>query len=224
MQFDAVLFDCDGVLVDSETIATQALHRSLQDIGLDFTVEHVFATFTGQSFAHCVAIIEDYMGRPIPSEFVPNNRTYFRELLEKELVPMPGIKDVLSSLQTPYAVVTNSRKRELDLKLTRTGINEFFPMERRFDTETVGVAKPDPEIYKRAAAAMNVDITRCLILEDSFPGMAAGAGSGATLWGYCPHLTQEQLDEFGVTQVVSDWAEFAELFHQANTGNPKRNS
>lgn len=217
MQFDAVLFDCDGVLVDSETIATHALHRSLQDIGLDFTIEHVFATFTGQSFAHCVAIIEDYLGHAIPSEFVPNNRRYFRELLEEQLVPMPGIKEVLASLQLPYAVVTNSQKRELDLKLTRTGIDHFFPMDRRFDTETIGVAKPDPEIYIRAAARMNVDITRCLILEDSFPGMAAGTGSGATVWGYCPHLTQEQLDEFGVTQVLSDWAEFAGLFQRANS-------
>src|SRR5690606_18763870 len=152
-------------------------------------------------------------------EFVPNNRRYFRELLDKELVPMAGIKEVLSSLQTPYAVVTNSQKRELDLKLTRTGIDHFFPLERRFDTETIGVAKPDPEIYIRAAARMNVEITRCLILEDSFPGMAAGTGSGATVWGYRAHLTQEQLDDFGVTQVLSDWAEFADLFQRANAGS-----
>ncbi len=101
------------------------------------------------------------------------------------------------------------------MKLTHTGLDSFFPSERRFDTETVGVAKPNPEIYQRAAAALGLNIKRCLIVEDSFPGVSAGVHSGATVWCYRPHLTQEELDEFGVTCVFNDWQQFIPLFKQA---------
>lgn len=211
---DAVLFDCDGVLVDSEVIATRALHQSLLDINQPMTIDEVADTFTGQSFLHCVAMIEERLGYTIPDDFIANNRRYFREMMEKELVPMPGIKTVLEALKLPFAVVTNSQKRELDIKLTHTGLDQFFLPARRFDTQTLGVAKPDPEIYKLAAASMGMDITRCLIIEDSLPGVTAGVGSGAKVWAYRPHLTAEQLASFGITQVLADWSEFLTLFEQ----------
>lgn len=213
--FEAVLFDCDGVLVDSEVIATRALHRSLHDINIPMSLDEVAKTFTGQSFSHCVALIEAHRGRPLPENFVQDNRRYFRELMEKELTSMPGVKEVLRSLVLPFALVTNSQARELDIKLTHTGLDTFFPPKHRFDTETVGVAKPNPEIYQRAAAAMGWDIKRCLVVEDSFPGVSAGVHSGATVWCYRPHLTQEELDEFGVTCVFQEWEEFPGLLNRA---------
>lgn len=213
--FEAVLFDCDGVLVDSEVIATRALHRSLRDISINMSLDEVAKTFTGQSFAHCLALIEAHRGSPLPASFVQNNRRYFRELMERELVAMPGIKEVLQALPLPFALVTNSQARELDIKLTQSGLNGFFPLDRRFDTETVGVAKPNPEIYRHAARTLGWDIERCLIVEDSFPGVSAGVHSGATVWCYRPHLTQEELDEFGVTCVFTEWTQFPELLEQA---------
>lgn len=208
MTFDAVLFDCDGVLVDSEVIATRALHQSLHDVNLPMSMDEVFELFTGQSFLNCVAIIEDFLGHPVPEKFTEQNRNYFRALMQDELVIMPGIIQVLSSLSLPFAVVTNSQNRELDIKLKHTGLDHFFPLTHRFDAETLGVAKPDPEIYLRAAIALGVDIKRCLVVEDSLPGITAGVASGATVWGYRPHLTPAQLQAFGVTQVLTEWAEF----------------
>jgi len=206
--FEAVLFDCDGVLVDSETIANLALHRSLHDIGLMLPLDEVASTFTGQSFGNCLKIIEERLGQKVPDIFVTNNRQYFRELLVDGLVPMSGIKRVLEGLKVPFAVVTNSQHLELDNKLRYTGLDNFFPAERRFDAETQGVAKPDPAIYQRAAEALGVDIRRCLVLEDSFPGVTAGVGSGATVWAYRPHLTEAKIAEFGLTKVINDWADF----------------
>lgn len=213
--FEAVLFDCDGVLVDSEVIATRALHRSLRDINIIMTLDEVATTFTGQSFAQCVALIEAHLGGQLPEHFMEDNRRYFRELMESELVAMPGIKNVLASLNLPYALVTNSQARELGIKLQHTGLDTFFPIDRRFDTETLGVAKPNPDIYKRAAATLGFDIKRCLIVEDSFPGVSAGVHSGATVWCYRPHLTQEELNQFGITCVMKDWAEFLPLLERA---------
>jgi HAD superfamily hydrolase (TIGR01509 family) len=206
--FAAVLFDCDGVLVDSEVLATRALYQSLMDVGLSMTLEEVAATFTGQSFLTCVATIERHLGHVVPDDFAVNNRRYYRDLMQNQLVPMPGVKTVLEALTLPYAVVTNSQTRELDFKLTYTGLDTFFPTHLRFDTESLGVAKPDPEIYLRAADALNVDIKRCLIVEDSFPGITAGTRSGATVWAYRPHPSPAELNTLGVTRVFSEWADF----------------
>lgn len=207
--FAAILFDCDGVLVDSEIIANRALYKSLTDAGLSMTIEEVAATFTGQSFIKCVALIEELLGHPVSDDFVSNNRTYFRALMQEELVAMPGAETVLKSLRLPFAVVTNSQHRELGIKLAFTGLDKYFPPALRFDAETMGVAKPDPEIYRRAAAALEVDITRCLIVEDSLPGITAGVRSGATVWAYRPHPSPAELKALSVAHVFTQWSEFS---------------
>lgn len=209
VSFAAILFDCDGVLVDSEIIANRALYQSLMDAGLSMTIEEVAATFTGQSFLNCIALIEARLGHAVPDDFVSNNRNYFRAMMQEELVAMPGIGAVLEAMNLPYAVVTNSQHRELDIKLKFTGLDKFFPAHLRFDAETLGVAKPDPEIYRRAAAALAVDITRCLIVEDSLPGITAGARSGATVWAYRPHPAPAELQALGVARVFTQWSEFS---------------
>lgn len=206
--FAAVLFDCDGVLVDSETLANRALMQSLEEVGLPMTMDEVSATFTGHSFLSCMAAIEARLGHSVPENFVSNNRNYFRRLMHSELVPMPNITEVLKTLQLPFAVVTNSQKRELDIKLEFTGLATFFSLAKRFDAESLGVAKPDPEIYLCAARALNVDIKHCLIVEDSLPGITAGARSGATVWAYCPHPTPAELQALGVARVFTDWSQF----------------
>lgn len=209
--FSAVLFDCDGVLVDSETIANRALHQSLTDVNIAITLAEVAELFTGHSFKSCVGKIEELLGNSVPEDFIGNNRNYFRTMMEKELVPMPGVVSVLDAIRLPYAVVTNSQTRELDIKLEFTGLDKFFPLVKRFDAESLGVAKPDPEIYCRSARALGVDIKRCLIVEDSLPGITAGSLSGATVWAYRPHINVQQQQELGVKHVFNEWSEFAEM-------------
>jgi HAD superfamily hydrolase (TIGR01509 family) len=209
--FAAVLFDCDGVLVDSETIANRALYQSLTDVNIAITLEEVAEIFTGHSFKSCVSKIEGLLGGSVPDDFVSNNRKYFRAMMEKELLPMPGIVPVLDALRLPYAVVTNSQTRELDIKLEFTGLDKFFPLVKRFDAESLGVAKPDPEIYCRSATALGVDIKQCLIVEDSLPGITAASLSGATVWAYRPHINAQQQQELGVKRVFMEWSEFATM-------------
>ncbi|WP_169449438.1 HAD family hydrolase [Marinimicrobium agarilyticum] len=208
--FEAVLFDCDGVLVDSEILATRALHRSIQNLGMDYTEQQVATTFTGHSFPDCIKMVEQRLGTPIPDldKFKDDNRQFSEQLMRTELKTMPGIEAVLAELTHPYALVTNSRTFELQLKLGVTGLDQYFPEARRFDSEKLAVAKPDPAIYRRAAESIGVDITRCLVVEDSVPGLTAATRAGATVWAYRPHATPEQLEAFGVASVFHDWSEF----------------
>jgi HAD superfamily hydrolase (TIGR01509 family) len=208
--FAAVLFDCDGVLVDSEVLATRALYRSVQQLGMNLTEQEVDEIFTGHSWPDCVAMVEDRLGRPIPDleGFKEDNRQYAQQLMRAELAPMPGIKAVLEKLSLPFALVTNSQVAELEVKLTVTGLDQFFTPERRFDAETLAVAKPNPAIYQRAAESMGLDIHQCLVVEDSLPGITAATNAGATVWAYRPHVGPEQLRELGVGHSFYHWAEF----------------
>jgi len=209
--FAAVLFDCDGVLVDSETLATRALHRSVLSLGMDYTEQQVAEIFTGHSFPDCIAMVEQRLGKPIPDmeSMVEQNRRFSEGLMRSELVTMPGIEGVLEQLQLPFALVTNSRTFELELKLSVTGLDKHFPDARRFDSEKLAVSKPDPAIYRRAAEALGFDIKQCLVLEDSVPGLTAASRAGATVWAYRPHASEQQLRDFGVERVLQDWSEFS---------------
>lgn len=207
-RFAAVLFDCDGVLVDSETIATRALHRSLQGLGIGLTEHEVAQQFTGHAWPRCIEMIEALTGQPLPQTFMADNRTYFEQLMQDNLQPMEGITALLDRLSLPYAVVTNSRTQELAFKLKVSGLAPFFPEARRFDAEAMGVAKPDPAIYRLAAERLGLNIRDCLIVEDSYPGLVAATQSGATVWAYRPAVSAEQLAELSVTQVLSDWQAF----------------
>ncbi len=209
-QFEAVLFDCDGVLVDSEIIATRALHRSLTNIGWSITEAEVARTFTGHSWPTCVAIIEERTGQPVTDAFLADNERFFNSVMEKELATMPGIESALESLNVPFAVVTNARARELNKKLEVTGLERYFSHRHRFDAETLGVAKPDPAIYRHSADAIGVDVTRCLIIEDSLPGLTAAHGTGATVWAYRPHADEKALLDLSIDRIIQDWGEFAD--------------
>ncbi|TGG90301.1 HAD family phosphatase [Natronospirillum operosum] len=208
MTYSAVLFDCDGVLIDSETIATRSLHRSLLRLGLDYSEDEVGRTFTGHSWPDCMKMIEASLGGALPDSFMTDNEQFFNAALRAELTTMDGIERVLDRLDRPFALVTNSRRNELDMKLEVSGLDAFFPAAHRFDAETLGVAKPDPAIYQQAAAAMKVDIRDCLVLEDSLPGLTAASRAGATVWAYRPLVSAAQMAELSIARTLEHWDEF----------------
>lgn len=197
--------------MDSEKLATRALYRSLRNLGMDLTEDEVARTYTGHSFPDCLKMVEQRLGRPIDDldAFKEDNRLFAEQLMRSELRAMPGIEDQLARLDRPHALVTNSRTAELALKLSITGLESYFPEARRFDTEKMGLAKPDPAIYRGAAEALGVDIRNCLIVEDSGPGLSAATGSGATVWAYRPQVEADQLQALGVSRVFHHWDEFS---------------
>lgn len=211
----AILFDCDGVLIDSESIANRALEKSLLEVGIHLSIIEIANTFTGLTFPACVEIIESKLGAAVPEDFAVKNRAYFREMMAKDLLVMPGVEAMLEQLHLPYALVTNSHREELSFKLTTTGLDRFFPPERRFDAQTMGVAKPDPSIYRQAAASIAHPIESCLIVEDSVPGLLAATRSGAQVWAYRPHASAAELHSLPIARIIENWPELL-MFIQAD--------
>jgi HAD superfamily hydrolase (TIGR01509 family) len=182
-RFELVIFDCDGVLVNSEPIANRVLAESLTEIGLPTTTEDSLATYKSRSWSQCVALIEGKLGRPLPQGF---EARYYRRALdtyERELDAVPGIHQALARIPALTCVASNGRHTTMKVTLTKVGLFERFA-GRIFSSMDVPRPKPFPDLYLHAASTLGVAPVRCAVIEDSPSGVTAATTAGMTVFGY----------------------------------------
>lgn len=180
---EAVIFDCDGTLVDSEPLAHRALVEYLETFGIELSLAEAMRRYVGGRMADCVADIERRTGRHLPATFVPELRARTSALFAAELQPMSGAEQTLAALQLPTCVASSGPPDKIRLSLTVTGLIRFFAPTRIFSAYDVGRWKPDPALFLHAAAAMGVAPRHCAVVEDSVPGIEAGTRAGMhTFW------------------------------------------
>jgi HAD superfamily hydrolase (TIGR01509 family) len=179
---DLIIFDCDGVLVDSEVLSCGCLSQMLASYGIGVSVDETLELFVGRSVA---AVREHYgaLGRPLPEEFPAELKIRVREAFSASLLPIEGIDAVLSRLQSPFCVASSSDLDRVAFSLARTGLSGYFG-ERLFTSQMVKRGKPAPDLFLYAAAAMRADPQRTLVIEDSVSGVKAGKAAGMTVWGF----------------------------------------
>ncbi|MEQ1728477.1 MAG: HAD-IA family hydrolase [Vicinamibacterales bacterium] len=185
----AIIFDCDGTLVDSETLSTEVLVEAVGEHGLDMTVPEALAAFRGGKMADCIADLETRLGRPLPSTFVPDFRARSAEAFRSRLRAIDGALELvqsLSMLPVPFCVASSGPMAKIELSLTLTGLLPFFD-GRIFSSYDVGTWKPDPGLFLHAADALGVAPGDCAVIEDSLPGMLAGLAAGMTVFAFQPH-------------------------------------
>jgi HAD superfamily hydrolase (TIGR01509 family) len=178
-----VIFDCDGVLVDSEMLSAGVLMGMMADEGFPLSEEAFRSDFLGRSFAAAALRARERFGRPLPDDFESRYRDRLFAKLEAELRPMPGVTDVLAGLQVPFCLATSSSPRRLALSLRTTGLTRFFE-GRCFTASEVPRGKPAPDLFLHAAARMGADPARCLVIEDSELGVRAGLAAGMQVWHF----------------------------------------
>lgn len=182
---DLVIFDLDGTLVDSEPLANRVLWEHLCRIGLPWPLAQTEARFTGRALADCFAIVRDELGIDVPATFVDAMQTETLRRLEQELQPMPGAAAMLAALDLPRCIASGSEPRKIDLELRVTGLRGHFADDALFSVWQVARGKPAPDLFLHAAAAMGgVAPHRCVVVEDSGPGVAAGLAAGMRVLGY----------------------------------------
>lgn len=172
-----MIFDCDGTLVDSETLGHEVLCRCIADFGLELSIEESMRRFKGGKMADCVVELELEIGRSLPEEFVPNYRRLCTELFEERLTPIDGAHQVLKELRLPYCIASSGPREKIELNLRVTGLASFFG-DLIFSAYDVGVWKPDPGLFLHAAGVMGVKPHHCAVVEDSVPGYEAGVAAG----------------------------------------------
>lgn len=183
MPFDLIIFDCDGVLVDSEMLSADVLMGMMAEEGLPITVESFRADFLGRSFASAARQAEIRYGRALPDDFQLRYRSRLLDAMSKSLQPMEGVEAVLSTLLVPHCLATSSSPQRLALSLAVTGLKPYFNSLCTTASEVMN-GKPAPDVFLRAAEKMGVAPKRCLVLEDSEMGVRAGLAAGMTVWHF----------------------------------------
>ena len=178
-----VIFDCDGVLVDSEMISTTVLVEELAHHGIAIEASHVLEHFIGHPYAIVAGKIAALAGAPLPASFEATYRDRLLRRFETELRPMPGVVDVLDDLAVPYCAATSSSPARAHHSLRTAGLAGRLG-ERVYTVSMVGRPKPAPDLFLHAAAAMGADPKQCLVVEDSDLGIAAAQAAGMIAWQF----------------------------------------
>lgn len=183
---ELVIFDCDGVLVDSEPIANRVLTEALTRHGLELSAPEVAAATTGLSMKQVVAWAECALGGPLPQDFVERTQERTFEVFRSELRPVAGAEAALAAVAAagiPYCVASSGDYGKMRLTLGLTGLIGRLD-GRLFSTGDVAHGKPAPDIFLHAARSMKASIEHSVVVEDSLPGVTAGIAAGMTVYGY----------------------------------------
>ncbi|WP_416356673.1 HAD family hydrolase [Aureimonas phyllosphaerae] len=215
---DLVIFDCDGVLVDSEHLAGDALRALHRTHGIDVSAE-LFAGIIGMKTVDGLAALAASTGRALPpgaeADLWPATAAVFRERLK----PCEGVVDLLTASDLRRCVASSSHPDRLRLSLSVTGLDAYFPVDAVFSASEVPRGKPAPDLFLHASARMGVDPRRCVVVEDSRYGIAAAKAAGMRAIGYigASHAgpdAAEALRAAGADHVSGSMAEIGERLRQ----------
>ena len=209
MKFEAILFDCDGVLVDSEPITNGVLRDMLEEAGWALSPEECMQIFVGKTVRSEAARIQAHTGRPLTDAWMADFYDRRNRRLETELVAIEGavaaVQAVHERLQGRIACASGADRYKVEMQLAKVGLAPYFA-GRVFSGHEMPRTKPAPDVYLAAAQAVGVPAQRCLVVEDTVTGVQAGVAAGATVVGYSPspfgHGTPEALQAAGAAQVI----------------------
>jgi len=214
MGFDLVIFDCDGVLIDSELLALRAVVECLAEDGIEVPAEDILERYTGISTAGMVADLERRHGRALP-DFARREQARLVEICAGELRAIAGIESLLDAVACPRCVASSGTPERIRLGLSQVGLfDRFHP--HIFSAAMVEHGKPAPDLFLYAAARMGAAPDRCLVIEDSLPGVAAAVAAGMVPVGFtgashCRPGHGSRLVTAGAVRIAATAAELREI-------------
>jgi HAD superfamily hydrolase (TIGR01509 family) len=182
-EFDLVIFDCDGVLIDSEIISAQMLVAELARLGLTVDLPYVERNFLGRSYPVVMETIRHEFGLNLPPDFEAQYREALLAAFRKDLKIVPHVREVLASMAVPFCVATSSSPRRVEISLALVGLKPLVG-DRVFTSTLVARGKPAPDLFLYAAEKMGARPERTLVIEDSLTGIRAGLAAGMTVWRF----------------------------------------
>ena len=218
MKFDAVLFDCDGVLVDSEPITNGVLRELLAEAGWALTPQDCMQIFVGRTLREERALIESNTGQPMTEAWLSLFFERRNRELDARLEVIAGAHAAVTAAHQRtgerIACASGADRFKVEMQLSKVGLIDFFA-GRIFSGHEMARSKPAPDVYLAAAQHLQVSPERCLVIEDTTTGVKAGVAAGATVWAYCP-LEQQggALQEAGASRLFSQMADLPELMAQ----------
>ncbi len=205
-RFDLILFDCDGVLVDSERPTNEVLRDMVNALGANITTADSMRIFMGHSISddYSQGEIKRLTGRVAPADFYTNFLRRRDVALRAQVAAIPHIAELLPQLTLPFAVASGAEVAKMHLTLGQTGLLQYFGAGRMFGKDMVAKSKPAPDVYLLAAKTLGVAPERCIVIEDTVTGTTAGIAAGMTVFGFCLHNPPLPLLDAGATAVFND--------------------
>ncbi|MCT9114153.1 MULTISPECIES: HAD family hydrolase [Streptomyces] len=212
MRYDLVIFDNDGVLVDSEPISNTILAAYLTELGHPTSYEESIRDYMGSAMHRIHELVQERSGQRLPEDFddVFHGRVF--AAFERELQPVPGAVQLLEKLaadEVPYCVASSGSHERIRVGHRKTGLDRWFDEGRVFSSQDVGRGKPAPDLFLYAAERMGVAPERCVVVEDSPLGVRAANAAGMDVYGFTAMTPAAKLT--GATQLFSELGELADL-------------
>lgn len=222
--FDLIVFDCDGVLMDSEIVSARVVAEDMTEHGIPTTPEQAMARFAGVSLRTMKPIIEAERGAELPSGWGERMVAKIAAAMAREVTEIPGARAILERLDVlgiPWRIASNSADAEMDAKFARTGFTVLVrgrthSAPRLFATG--GRPKPAPDVFLDAARAEGVAPGRCLVIEDSVTGVTGAVAAGMTCYGFLPHGDGAALLAAGAARILRRLDDLAALVAPERVG------
>ena len=212
MQYDLVIFDNDGVLVDSEPLSNRILADYLTEVGHPTTYEDSLRDYMGAAVHRVHDVVRERSGRELPADFDATFHGRVFAAFERELEPVAGVATVLEKLAAdgvPYCLASSGSHERIRVALRKTGLYGRFGEPRIFSSQDVGRGKPAPDLFLHAARSMGVPPERCAVVEDSLLGVRAARAAGMDVFGFTAMTPAERLA--GATALFGSMAELPDL-------------
>ena len=181
---ELIIFDCDGVLVDTEKLANRVFIEEVHKFGFKLTPEEAWEHFPGSRFITCVEYVESTNGKKMPLEFIDIYKKRSAEVFAAEVMPIPGVTEVLEKLKLPRVVASNGPKVTIKANLITSGLIRFFQEEHLFSAYDIQKWKPEPDMHLNVSKVLGIHPANCLVIEDSVPGAQAAIAAGMPVLGF----------------------------------------
>ncbi len=199
---DLLIFDCDGVLVDSERLAHEVLLQMLAEAGITMTLQQAYDRFMGASDEKCVALLHDLLRTAPPADCMRRHAERCFAAFRDGLSAVDGVAPLLDALTLPYCVASNGPREKMRFTLGHTGLLPRFE-GRLFSAQDVERPKPAPDLFLHAARTLGAAPARCVVVEDSPTGVAAARAAGMTVYGYAAMTDAARLLAAGAHRTFS---------------------
>ncbi|SHE73286.1 haloacid dehalogenase superfamily, subfamily IA, variant 3 with third motif having DD or ED/haloacid dehalogenase superfamily, subfamily IA, variant 1 with third motif having Dx(3-4)D or Dx(3-4)E [Mariniphaga anaerophila] len=202
MKYNCVIFDNDGVLIDSEIISNKVMVEMAKDLGVLIDLDYAMEHFSGESLKSIMEYIEKQGRCNLPEDFERHFRQKTYKAFETDLAPVKGVKEILERLTVPFCVASSGPREKIELSLTATRLIGFFS-GRIFSSYDIGSWKPDPEIFLYAAREMGFKPHECVVIEDSIAGVKAAKNGGFNVFAFAKENNRREFEKLEATTFFS---------------------
>jgi HAD superfamily hydrolase (TIGR01509 family) len=192
--YKCVIFDCDGVLVDSEPIGNKVMVELANALGADIDLGYAYQHFKGNSLYKCMQHIRNIIEKELPADFESEYRRISFQRFKKEIQPVEGVVDLVQSLNVPFCVASSGPENKIRLNLELTGLMPYFE-NKIFSCYAIEKWKPDPEIFIWASKMMGFHSSECVVIEDSIHGVEAAINGGFDVFAFTANDLNDELQE-----------------------------